>query len=164
MRKILTIKHWQLASIIVLPVILFSVTPFREFVGAICGLLFLLWIYSIGYYGQQQIRSLGLHPMNLKLFQINVLLLPLLTLFSKLLPSFGQTTKTPNIIEMLLGLYSAFAAFQVLLFAGRTLAELEYRRQVNFGEYAMNSLQIIVFFFGVWTLQPRLNRQFEEPS
>jgi len=160
MRKILTLKHWQLVSIIVLPAILFSATPLREIVGAVCGLLFLLWIYSIGYFGQRLLQTFGLQPMNLKLFQANVLLLPILILVSRLPLSSGEPSNMLNLVEMILGLYSAYAAFQVLLFAGKTLAELEYRRQVSFKEYFMNSLQIIVFVLGVWTLQPRINRQF----
>jgi hypothetical protein len=162
MRKILTIRHWQLVTIIVVPAILFSTTPFKEIVGAICGLLFLLWIYSIGYFGQKQIKSIGLRPENLRLFNVNVLLLPILIILSRL-PIFAvETSITLDLIEMILGFYSAFAAFQVLLFAGKTLAELEYRRQVSFSEYFMNSLQIIVFILGVWTIQPKINRQFKE--
>jgi hypothetical protein len=164
MRTILTIKHWQLVAVIILPAILFSDTSLREIAGAICGLLFLLWIYSIGYLGQKQIRSIGLRPMNLKLFQANVLLLPILILLSRLPLFSGDQSNMLDLVEMMLGLYSAFAAFQVLLFAGKTIAELEYRRQVSFGEYFMNFLQIIVFILGIWTLQPRINRQFAETT
>ncbi len=164
MRKLLMLKHWQLVMVIILPAILFSATPFGEIIGAACGILFLLWIYAIGYYGQKQIHALGLQPMNLKLFQVNVLLLPIVLLVSKL-PAFAiETSNLLNIVGIVLGIYSGFAAFQVLLFAGKTLAELEYRRKVFFGEYVRNSLQIIVFILGVWNLQTRVNRQFREPT
>lgn len=160
MRAILTIKHWQLFTLIIIPALLFSGTSLGEIVSVICGLLFLLWIYSIGYFGQKQIRSLGLRPMNLKLFQANVLLLPILMFLSRMPLFSGEQSNKLDLVEVILGLYSAFASFHVLLFAGKTFAELEYRRQVSFDEYFMNSLQIIVFILGIWTLQPRLNKQF----
>jgi len=97
MRKLLIIKNWQLVTIIILPAILFSATPLREIVGAICGLLFLLWIYSIGYCGQHQIRSIGLRPMNLKLFQVNVLIIPILMLLSRLPVFSGEPSDGINL-------------------------------------------------------------------
>jgi len=164
MRKLLTIKHWQLVALVIVPALLMSTTPLGKVVSSVSGFILLAWLYSIGYYGQQKIGQLELQPMNLKLFQLNVLLLPVLMIIGSLMNLPESQSPIHSAIGAALGLYSGFAAFQVLLFAGKTLAKLEYQREVSLNEYYFTSLQIVVFILGVWNLQPRINRQFAEPT
>lgn len=94
----------------------------------------------IGYYGQQKIDVLGLQPMNLKLFLINIFLLPALLVISILMSPSETSTTIPGAIGAVLGIYSGIAAFHDLLFAGKTLTKLEYQREVSFNDYFFNSL------------------------
>ena len=99
--------------------------------------------------------------MNLKLFRLNILLLPWLYVASRIItPTQVPTFDNTDILIAVLGIYSGFAIFQVLLFAAKTIAKSEYKREVLFGDYFQNFIQIACFILGIWTLQPRLNRLF----
>jgi hypothetical protein len=161
MKKILTLKHWQLVALIVLPSIWTLKSPFAEILNMFSALILLVWIYSIGFYGQKTIELLGLKSMNRKLFQLNILLLPSLAAASKVIaPTQTQTFGSIDFVIAVLGIYSGFAIFQVLFFAAKTFATIECRREVFFSDYFKTFFQIACFILGIWTLQPRINRVF----
>ena len=78
MKRILTFKHWQLFLLIVITGAWTSPSPLKEIINSISLITFTIWIYSIGVYGQERVATLGLPPLNLKLFKTNILLLPIL--------------------------------------------------------------------------------------
>jgi nitrate reductase gamma subunit len=166
MKKLLSFKHWQLFLLIFICGAWTSPSPLNEIINSVAVVTFTLWVYAIGVYGQEQIAELGLKPMNLKLFKTNLLIVGVFFLvglaFSAIQGEVNQTTtdtfELKDIIYTVGGLYLAFAMVQTIIFACKTIAKLEYRREVSFGDYFNNLLLMFFFFVGIWFLQPKVNR------
>lgn len=168
MKKLLSFKHWQLFLLIFICGAWTSPSPLKEIINTVAVVTFTFWIYAIGTYGQDRIAELGLKTMNVKLFKTNVIILGILFLiiliYSATLPEVAETNNVTNtfeakdILNIIGGLYFVFAVFQTIIFACKTIAKIELRREVAFGDYFTNLLLMFFFFIGVWILQPKINR------
>jgi nitrate reductase gamma subunit len=165
MRKLLTLKHWHLFLLIFICGAWTSPSPYKEIINSIAIVTFSLWIYAIGVYGQERIAELGLNPMNVRLFKINVLIVGVFFLIGLFFFSNGEPTTSDTIklkdIPLILGvLYLFFAIFQTIVFTCKTIAKIESRKEVSFGDYFINLLLMFFLFIGVWILQPKVNKFF----
>ncbi|GAB4092818.1 hypothetical protein [Flaviaesturariibacter terrae] len=166
MKKLLSYKHWQLFLLVAVCGAWTSPSPLKEIVNSVAVITFTLWIYAIGVYGQERIAALGLKPMNLRLFKTNVVVtgsffllgLAFSIIQGEVDPATTDTIDLADIIYIAGGFYVVFAMLQATLFACKTLAKLEYKREVTFGDYFNNLLLVFFFFVGVWFLQPKVNR------
>ncbi len=164
MKRILTFKHWQLFLLIIITGAWTSPSPLKEIINSISLLTFTIWIYAIGVYGQERVATLGLPALNLKLFKTNILLLPILLIIVFILApeQTADGTQTEFNLQTILlipiVLYLFFAIFQTIIFACKTLATIELKREVTFGDYFVNLILIGILFVGVWILQPKITR------
>ncbi len=161
----MTLKHWHLFLLIAICGAWTSPSPLKEIINSIGVVTFSLWIYAIGVYGQERIAELGLNVMNVKLFKINVLIMGVFFLvglffFSNGEPIRSNTIELKDIPVILVSLYLFFAIFQTIIFASKTIAKIESRKEVSFGDYFTNLLLIFFFFIGIWILQPKVNKFF----
>jgi hypothetical protein len=168
MKKLLSFKHWQLFLLIFICGAWTSPSPLKEIINSVAAVTFAFWIYAIGVYGQYRVAELGLKTMNVKLFKTNVIILGILFLivliYSATQREVAETNNVTNTFEakdifnIIAGLYFVFAVFQTIIFACKTIAKIELRREVSFGDYFTNLLLMLFFFIGVWILQPKINR------
>jgi hypothetical protein len=166
MKKLLSYKHWQLFLLIVICGAWTSPSPLKEIINSVAVVTFTLWIYAVGVYGQERIAELGLKVMNVKLFKVNVIFVGgLFLLFLIYSATHGEGYQEPSdtfqledLLFIVPGLYLSFAIFQTLIFACKTIAKIELRREVSFGDYFTNLVLLFFFFIGVWILQPKINR------
>ena len=168
MKKVLKFKHWQLFILIVLTGAWTSPSPLKEIINSIAIITFLIWIYSIGIYGQEKLESLKIPTLNTKLFKINIILFPILLIITFLLPT-EQTTEntqvefnTQTILLTPISLYMFFALFQTIVFSCKTLAMIELKREVKFSDYLVNLILMLFFIIGVWILQPKITKLIAE--
>ncbi|MEI9956959.1 MAG: hypothetical protein WDM90_11810 [Ferruginibacter sp.] len=157
------LKHWHLFLLVFICGAWVSPSPSREIVNSIAVVTFSLWIFAIGVYGQKRIVELGLNPMNIKLFKINVIIVGgffLTTLFfiSNAEPVASDTIELKDIPLILGSLYLFFAIFQTIIFACKTIAKIELQKEVSFGDYSTNLFLMFFFFIGIWILQPKVNK------
>lgn len=166
MKKLLSFKHWKLFLLIFICGAWTSPSPLKEFINLIAIVTFTLWIYAIGVYGQDRITKLGLKSMNLKLFKANILVVGAFFLLGLFFPATQgevsqiakETFEVEDILYTIGGLYLIFAIVQTVIFACKTIAKLEFKREVFFGDYFNNLLLMFFFFVGIWFLQPKVNR------
>jgi hypothetical protein len=168
MKKLLSFKHWQLFLLIFICGAWTSPSPLKEIINSVAVVKFTLWIYAIGVYGQDRIAELGLKTMNVKLYKTNVIVLAILFLviliYSVTQPEVAEANNVTNtfeakdIVNIIGGLYFVFAVFQTIIFACKTIAKIELRREVAFGDYFTNLILMFFFFVGIWILQPKINR------
>jgi hypothetical protein len=166
MKKLLFYKHWQLFLLIFICGAWISPSPVQEIINGVSVVTFTLWIYAIGVYGQERIAELGLKSMNLKLFKVNVIIVGTFFLvglvYSAIKGEVNQATtstlESKSIPYIASGLYLTFAMIQTIIFACKTIAKLEYKREVSFGDYFNKLLLMFFFFVGIWFLQPKVNR------
>lgn len=81
MERILNFKHWQLFLLIIIPTSYISKSDVLIFIKLFGILISSIWVYSVVVYGNKKIIELNLPKINLKLFSINILLIPILCLF-----------------------------------------------------------------------------------
>ncbi|RYZ61567.1 MAG: hypothetical protein EOO14_04680 [Chitinophagaceae bacterium] len=166
MKKLLSFKAWQLFLLIFICGAWTSPSPLKEIVNVVAVVTFTLWIDAVGVHGQDRIRQLGLKPMNLTLFRTNVFLMGAFFLAGLIYSIVvGETDRdnsvsspAEDILYGVVGLYWLFALVQSVLFACKTIAKVEYRREVSFSDYLNNLLLMFFFFVGIWFLQPKVNR------
>ena len=166
MKNLLSLKHWQLFLLIFICGAWTSPSPLKEIINSVAVVTFTLWLYAIGVNGQERISELGLKPMNLKLFKTNLVIVGTFFLVGLTYSAIrGDVHQTPtgtvtlnNVIYAVGGLYLVLAMIQVIIFACKTIAKLEYRREVFFSDYSNNIFLMLFFFVGIWYLQPKVNR------
>jgi len=182
MTKFLTFKHWQLFvllmgipmifQIISIGSIVSSNDPTAEFkffpIMMILYLgLFLGWFYSLGTNLHKKLPETV--NMNLKKFKI-FLLIPavymiLLSFYMSSMFSNVSTGIEPNPaiwgIIFPLHLFSMFCLFYCLYFISKELKAVEWQKSVTFSDFAGEFFLIWFFPLGIWIIQPRINKLFE---
>jgi hypothetical protein len=161
MKRILSLKHWQLFLLIVITAAWSSTGPLSEIIHSVSLVTFTCWIYSIGIYGQERVEALHLPTLNTTLFKINIFLFPLLLIIGLIIaPEQTMDTQTEfnlrAIIFIPIVLYCMFAGFHIVMFAFKTLATIELKREVTFDDYVLNLILTGIFIFGIWILQPKI--------
>jgi hypothetical protein len=164
MKRILRFKHWQLFLLIIITSAWTSPSPLKEIINSISFVTMTIWLYAIGFYGQEKLRETNLPTLSLKLFKTNIIIMPiLLIIIICLLPEqTGEDVETEftwqTIMLIPVVLYFFFAAFQTTIFACKTLSTIELKREVKFNDYALNLILILFFIVGIWILQPKVTR------
>jgi hypothetical protein len=182
MTKFLTLKHWQLFGLLLgLPMIFQFI-----FVGSIFSTnnptivfkafpvimilymgLFFGWFYSLGTNLHKKLPDTV--TMNLKKFKIFLLIPAVYTLlFSFYMSSMFSNVSTgtePNPaffgIIFPLHLFSMFCIFYCLYFISKELKAVEWQIPVTFSDFAGEFFLIWFFPLGIWIIQPRINKLFE---
>jgi hypothetical protein len=161
MKKILSFKSWMLFLLIALPLAWVSPDyPSRQIINLIGVSILLAWIFAIGSYGQEKIRDGGLVSMDLKFFKLCTVIAWGLIVF-RMLFLHPYSPDAPIMIRLLTAVITVgfIAAFcYVIFFAGKTLAKIEYKREVSIGDYILTIILFLIPFIGVWVLQPKVNK------
>lgn len=163
MRGILRTPHWVLFTM--------SLCTFLNFPGYVdegvkifASGVIVLWTYAVGFYGERKRRLIGLQPWNLALFQFNsfyTLVFTTAAMFAEPFLVEGSTPAGYEVVFMVFAIgiiYLVFAAIHVVVFAARTIAEVEYAGPVTFSGYFSKLLMLLFFAIGVWMIQPIVKR------
>ena len=147
---------WKMFSLCILPLIagigVFhvteSITAFRIIMLLII-FVELFWIYSVCKFITQKYSNHITMPLtnlhvSLIYLLINSILFSLNIIPGEILYIFGLIGIVPNI-------YSVY-------FTARILVMAERERKVTFSDYIGTFILVYIFIFGVWWLQPRVNR------
>lgn len=170
----LQLRHWQLFLFMVLPTFLPIPSPVREMVHLVSLTLYFLWLYAIIHEGQPKLKQYGLPPLKERSVKIHLSALFVFFLVSILMPESSVDSEQGFLTGLLRGIlflpsvllffYILYAFFYVLISTAVMLARLEYHQDADFTDYLTNTLMLMVLFGGIWFVQPRLNREFAEPS
>ena len=179
MKKLLTIKHWQLfLLLIIVPAVIqiagiisieiiqnssFFINAFPVMMIAVVG-IFMGWLYTLGTNLYHKLPSdSGLH---LKTFKIFVLIPAFymigISLFMLALTKGAIPHVNPFIFLFILPLHlgSMFCICYSLYFIAKALKAVEMQRRARFGDYIGEFFLLWFFPVGVWILQPRINKIF----
>lgn len=183
MKKFLTLKHWQLfVLLIVIPMVLQFITissvvlnndpTVMLFVLPIMIIImmgtFFGWFYSLGINLHKKLPPTV--KMSLTRFKI-FLFIPLIyisiipvVMFDVFYNIFSNEQPDPAIFALIfpVHLFSMFCIFYCLYFNAKALKSVEWQRPVTFSDFAGEFFLIWFFPVGVWIIQPRINRLFED--
>jgi len=129
--------------------------------------LFLGWFYSLGTNLHKKLPETV--NMNLKKFKIFLLIpaiyMVLFTFYMSSIFSNVSTGIEPNPaiwgIIFPLHLFSMFCLFYCLYFISKELKAVEWQKPVTFSDFAGEFFLIWFFPLGIWIIQPRINKLFE---
>ena len=183
MKLLLKLKHWQPFLLLMVIPILFQIGMFAAvfisndplmmfrlfpivmilFMGIFFG-----WFYALGTNLHKKLPD-TVH-MNLRLFKIflfipvaymSLFMVFMINMFSGIIGG-----EEPNVaIFMLifpLHLFSMFCIFYCLYFNAKSLKSVELQKPVTSNDFAGEFFLIWFFPVGIWFLQPRINKLFEE--
>ena len=182
MTKFLTIKHWQLFGLLLglpmifqfvlmgsvissnNPTIIYKAFPVMMilYMG-----LFFGWFYSLGTNLHKKLPETV--NMNLKKFKI-FLFIPAayILLISVYMPGmFSNTSTSMELSPAILGIifplhfFSMFCIFYCLYFISKELKAVEWQKPVTFSDFAGEFFLIWFYPFGIWIIQPRINKLFK---
>lgn len=180
----LRMKHWQFFILIIgLPILLqfvfmgaifnsqnlnstitifFPITMIL-FMGGLIG-----WMFSIGY----RFNSLLPKEFNMKIgfYKFTVIFpltyaLSILFVVGRLINNIEvENEPNPAIFAVIfpIHLFAMFCMFYMLYFTSKTLKTVELQRRLEFGDYAGEFFLMWFFPLGIWILQPRINRIYQD--
>jgi hypothetical protein len=169
MKRILKLKHWQLILLIIMPhffsTIFFDKSLNEEsfyqlrlqdvILSLYMSLFFFLWVASIAYCMEVKMRN-GANNKS-----VTILFCFTATVVLQVLAVIAVLIKYYNIL--LTTVILNFFNFVYLLYkANFALSEFENQREVKKGLINLNFFYLILFPFGIWFLQPKLNEYFNE--
>ncbi len=180
----LKMKHWQFFALaFVLPFFLefFFMWAMLTNMGSgiVAPALFLVililgggtmigWLFSVGWRFSSLLPGEG--RMSLGFFKFSVVF-PVVYAFAFFaliareftpLPFQGAPAASTFELIMPVHLLAMFCMFYVLYFASRTLKMAEVRKRVGFGEYAAEFFLMWFAPVGIWFLQPRITKLFND--
>lgn len=183
MTRLLHLKHWQLF------LLLFGIPFLFEIIAAtsvifnpglraipvvfpVLGVLFagvyFVWLYTLGVQLHKKLPDSM--PMNLARFKtfffIPVVYLFAFMVFISISMSDPENIKEPStaLVGLIipLHLFAVFCIFYCLYFIAKEMKAAEWQRPVTFNDFAGEFFLIWFYPIGVWFLQPRINRLFDE--
>ncbi|MCW3085246.1 MAG: hypothetical protein JWP12_2612 [Bacteroidetes bacterium] len=180
MKFLLKIKHWQLFVLLIgLPfiaqitmVIAMAVTKnmYVSFIVFPVMMIFLLifffgWFYALGTNLHKKLpENLQMNITRFKAFLfVPVGYMTLLFVFVLVMIAMSPRIPNPAILILIipLHLFSMFCIFYSMYFVSKTLRTVELQRELTFSDYAGEFFLIWFFPIGIWFIQPRINKLFE---
>jgi hypothetical protein len=172
MNTILKLKHWQLFGLMIGAMIISSFDDMStsKIIWAISMLLFVaiyfswFWVMGINLYPKLP-PTVNLNLSRFKLFMfipaVYIVIISLV-LGGISIGTQGDRTSGYAAIILPIHLFSMFCIFWCLAFVAKSLKAVELQRPVTFSDYAGEFFLIWFFPIGVWFIQPRINKMFDD--
>lgn len=172
MNKLLQLKHWQLFGLMIGVMIInsFFNLATSQIVWAISMLLFVViffgwfWIMAVNLYPKLPVDSkLNLNRFKLFMLIPSFYIVAISFLFGAIsIGTQGDSTGGYATIIVPIHLFSMFCIFWCLAYVAKSLKAVELQRTVTFSDYAGEFFLIWFFPIGVWIIQPRINKLFDD--
>jgi len=183
MNTFLRLRHWQLFLLFIgLPILfqmvivsfaVYNNNPaslfFSSITTAIYALVLFGWFWALGTNLYKKLPpTVEMNITRFKAFLLIpivyiILLFPIMAFFMS--DNFVSNSDTPPnglLFIIPLHLFTLFCIFYCIYFIAKELKTVEWQRPVTFNDYAGEFFLIWFFPIGVWFIQPRINKLFDE--
>jgi len=184
MIRLLQIKHWQLFILLIAipiameigamvaiaisgdPLVMFRFFPLIMIVTMV---IYFGWFYALGTNLYQRLPAS--ERMSVTIFKIFLFIPALYIIILSIFISnvmfnvlSSNTPPSPFLLLLILPmhLFAMFCIFYCLYFIAKALKAVELQRPVTFSDFAGEFMLLWFFPIGVWIIQPRVNKLFEE--
>ncbi len=163
LKFLLQIKRWKLFCLF-LSVFLFSwASTFETYILPLILIVWIAWVVSIGYNGQDFLREEKINWLTKKKYSIRVYVLIVIFIISFFLPKQDSETDTKILFILVpLTLVGLYCFYYVFIGAATVITTIEHRRKAEFWTGFGHFLRLLVFPLGVFGIQKILNREFDE--
>jgi hypothetical protein len=178
MTKFLKLKHWQLFTLVIVIPLIFQFIKVGSITSSdnngtaldnfpilfIFGIaIYFSWLYSLGTNLYRKLPTKEL--LNIKAFKLIVFF----PIFYFLLTAFflfrTPSNEVPSIgtfaIMVPLQFLALFSSFYSIYFIAKALKMIHCQKQCAFSEFTEEFFLIFFFPMGIWKIQPRINKLFE---
>jgi hypothetical protein len=178
MTTFLKLKHWQLFILVIVIPLIFqfikigSITSYDNYGTAldnfpiifIFGIgIYFNWLYSLGTNLFRKLPSNEL--LNIKAFKFFVFFPLFYFLLTSIFLFRTPSNEVPSIgmfaIMIPLQFLTLFSNFYSIYFIAKALKMVDRQKQCVFSEFAEEFFLIFFFPFGIWKIQPKINKLFE---
>ncbi len=171
MKKLLTLKHWQVFLILTTGFVLNFILVESEFkigqisslklaviVGILSLILFFSWVLTIGIF----VNGIQDNPYHLRQGILIFAVLSSMIGYSELNIErlAAENLQIPNWFGMILTPLTFFGIIYTFYNVPKSLKSIELDRKVPFRECFVDAFLLFAFPIGVWFIQPRINRLF----
>jgi hypothetical protein len=171
MKKILTLKHWQVFLVLGLSYIIsialwdsdfyigsISALDISVIFGIVTLIFFFLWILTLGLF----VNSISENPYR---FRKGLLIFSVLSSMTgyvglNLQRLAIEGLDIPIWFSTLMAPLTAFGIIYTFYNVPKSLKSIELDRKVSFKECIVDTILLFVFPIGIWFIQPRINRLF----
>lgn len=158
-------KHWQLFLLLLILAVVDSVARYvlhlpkgyDYVIGAVEYVVLLVWFWSMGTFlaGLSQARF----HLSKRMFHIALIFTPVESSFSFW---YGATTNgVPFSVAFVLQAFGVFCFWYLFYFLARSLVMAEMEAIPIFEQYVGTLFALLFFVIGIWFIQPRVNRLYE---
>lgn len=163
MSFILRLKHWQIFPIILIGATLYGFTiegdqKLTTTLTVTGGIIYFLWPLLVGHELYQFLPNKI--QLNYHLFILNSFIW--MTAFVTTTIISDAQGMTFHGIAVLPGFYVAYTFLHLIMFPARVLKSIEKGTKADIGECIGDFFLIIFLPFGIWFLQPRINKVTEK--
>ena len=155
------------------PVIMFGYMKFIPVLGILCITVLFGWFWSIAVGLQNKVPvNVTMKVKKFKVFFIFPLVYMVLfmTFFSAIMSSLAANNPEPGsalvgsifAVVIPLHLFAMFCFLYTFYFVAKTFKTVELQREVTFSDFAGEFFLLWFYPVGVWILQPKINKMFEE--
>lgn len=183
MTKLLTFKHWQFFGLLIgfpiifkILLIMGSVLISRNLTILIVSFpiililfagIFFIWLYALGtnlYKKLPEKVTMNLTKFRISLFIPFVYVLFLCIFMFVMFSNTSLEGETNSAIFVLIGLFfliSIFSTIYSFFFIAKAIKTVELQRPLTFRDFADEFFLLWFIPFGIWIIQPRINKLFE---
>lgn len=159
MNFVLSLKHWQVFLIFLVGSITSNFTwEGRELLtlgfNSVGLIIYFFWYFAVGLELTEHLPSRVNLSRNLFIFNAFVLLISR-AVIELVFDGHYSTNELPGFLWIL---YLMFALFQFIFYPSKALRSIEIAEEANFSEYIGYFLMILLWPFGIWWIQPKLNK------
>lgn len=176
---LLKIKHWQLFGLLILVPVFFQLIGIESLLNGdpretfkmfpilvilFCTIMY-SWIYSIGIFMNKRLpQTVSLNLTTFRVFTFFIVTYVIMAVILMTLIFSDTIIAIPNMtmVFLMLHLFVMFCIFYCMWFTAKSLKSVELQRPVTFSDFAGDFLLILFFPIGVWIIQPRINKLFEQ--
>lgn len=163
MNFFLKMQAWKLFFLFTIPVLAGVLIPkdlendLLPFVNLLFFILIIGWLYSVGVTANRLLTKEI--QINDTFFKLNIayFLGYIVVLFFNL-GSLQSILFDESSFAVIFSIYFTFAVFYCFYFPSKVLVMCEIKRNVNFENHRREFFLLIIFFIGIWILQPRINK------
>lgn len=156
---ILRLKHWQVFIILLIGTLTSNFTwenqeTFNLVLNSLGLIIYFFWYFAVGLELTEHVPPRV--ELSRTLFIVNAFVLIISMLIIGAV--FNGHFSSNGLLEFLWIAYLMYAMFQFMFYPSKALRTVEQGKEATFGQYIKYVLLTIFWPFGIWWIQPKLNR------
>lgn len=166
MKILLKLKHWQMFTLLFIPMLFPAYTTIGQIVNLLWFSLFLTWIYTIAKTAYKQLKADHIIKINYFNFSVIFIITWLIAMALIFVGGYNINQEFENLIWIIfpLHLFAMWSIFYVFYFAAKMLISAIEGKIVGFDKSLGYFFGFWFFPIGVWFIQPKAQQLIDKDN